>query len=170
MAFPDKLLRGDETVLWHRHPHWRRMLAPALLFPLLTLVAGIGVGLIERHTAQEWQFTLYGIVGGAWLVLVWWRCVVPWLAWRRTHFVLTDQRILFCEGVLSRRGVGIELLDVSDVACRRSVSDRMTGAGTLVVRSASGPPLVCRGIAQATALHELIEDEVDALYEDHFYE
>lgn len=165
MAFPDKLLRGDETVLWHRHPHWRRMLGPALLLPLLTLAAGLGVGLIERHATPEWRFTLYGMVGVAWLILAWWRCAVPWLRWRRTHFVLTDQRILVCEGVLARRGVGIELLDVSDVACRRSLSDRMTGSGTLVVRSASGPPLVCGAMARAAVLHEMIEDEVDALYD-----
>lgn len=165
MAFPDKLLRGDETVLWHRHPHWRRVLGPALALPFLTLAAGLGVGLVERYTMPQWQAPLYATVGGAWLVLVWWRCALPWLAWRRTHFVLTDQRILVCEGVLGRRSVEIDLRDVSDVACRRSVSERMTGSGTLVVRSATAPPLVCDAMAQATALHQMIEDEVDALYQ-----
>lgn len=141
------------------------MLGPALLLPLLTLAAGIGIGLTERFTSPDWQLALYVIVGGTWLILAWWRCVVPWLTWRRTHFVLTDQRVLVCEGMVNRRLIGIELHDVSDVTCRRSVSDRMVGSGTLVVRSATAPPLVCASMAQVATVRELLEDEVDALYQ-----
>lgn len=164
MAYPEKLLWGDETVLWHRHPHWRRVAGPALLLPLLTLAAGLGVGLIERFTAPDWRLALYAVVGGAWLILVLWRCVWPWLAWRRTHFVLTDQRVLVREGLGGRRGVEIDLRDVSDAAYRRSLPDRLTGSGTLVVRSATAPPLVCAEMAQAARVQAMIEAELDALY------
>ncbi|WP_024793497.1 PH domain-containing protein [Tomitella biformata] len=164
MAYPDRLLHDDEMVLWHRHPHWRRVAGPALGLPLLTLAAGVGIGLIERYTTRDWQLALYGLVGAAWLIVVWWRCAWPWLAWRRTHFVLTNQRLLVREGVLSRRGIEIDLRDVSDVSCRRSMAERLTGSGTLVVRSATAPPLVCGAMAQAGAVQAMIEAEVDALY------
>ena len=164
MTYPDKLLRDDETVLWHRHPHWKRVVGPALLLPLWTLAAGVGVGLVERFTAPDWQLSLYAVVGGAWLILAWWRCVVPWLRWRHTHFVLTNQRLLVREGVLARRGLEIDLRDVSDVTYRRSISERLTGSGTLVVRSASAAPLVCGAMAQVGRAQEKIEAEVDAIY------
>lgn len=164
MAYPEKVLHDDELVLWHRHPHWRRVAGPALLLPLLTLAAGVGIGLVERFVAPGWQVALYALVAGGWLLLVWWRCVWPWLRWRRTHFVLTDQRVLVREGVLSRREIVIDLRDVSDVTYRRSVSERLVGSGTLVVRSATAPPLVCGAMAQTRKVQALIDAEVDALY------
>lgn len=164
MAYPEKLLRGDETVLWHRHPHWRRVAGPALLLPLLTLAAGLSTGLIERFTAPDWRLPLYGVVGGVWLILTLWRCVLPWLAWRRTHFVLTDQRVLVREGVGGRRGVEIDLWEVSDATYRRSLRDRLTGSGTLVVRSSTAAPLVCAEMAQSARVQAMIEAELDGLY------
>ena len=161
MGYPDKVLRGDETVLWHRHPHWRRVVGPAVVLPALALAAGVGVGLVERHTDPNWQVALYGLIGGAWLALALWRCVGPWLSWRRAHFVVTDQRVLVREG---RRGVAIELYDVASVQCRRGLGDRILGSGTVTVRSATAPPLVCGAMARPRALRELIEQEVDALY------
>lgn len=165
MGYPDRQLYEDETVLWHRHPHWRLVAGPALTLPLLTLGAGVGIGVIERHGAPDLRVALYGLIGGAWALLAWWRCVLPWLRWRRTHFVVTDQRVLVREGRLRSRGIAIELTAVSDVLCRRSMGDRLVGAGTIVVRSATAPPLVCGSMAQPSQLRELIESEVDALYE-----
>lgn len=151
-------------VLWHRHPHWRTVASPALLLLAFSLAAGVGIGLVERYTAPDWEVALYGLIGALWAILVWWRCAWPWLGWRRTHFVVTDQRILVREGVLGRRRVEVDLHDVSDIACRRSVSERLTGAGTIVVRSATAAPLVCHAVAQAGKAQEVIEAEIDAIY------
>lgn len=39
MGYPDNVLAGDEQVVLHRHPHWKRLLGPILILLLATALA-----------------------------------------------------------------------------------------------------------------------------------
>src|SRR5215203_2424000 len=101
MAYPDKLLADDEEVVRHLHPHWLTLFWPVVWFLVLVGGASFGMAMIPAGRQQ-------GIV--RMLVLV------PLLRWRTTHYVITTHRLLFREGILSRRGSDIVLSRIPDVS------------------------------------------------------
>ncbi|TSA53535.1 MAG: PH domain-containing protein [Actinobacteria bacterium] len=57
------------------------------------------------------------------------------LAWRRTHFVLTNQRVIFRSGIVARTGIEIPLIRVNNINFHQSIFERMIGAGDLLIES-----------------------------------
>ncbi|MDN5759090.1 MAG: PH domain-containing protein [Tomitella sp.] len=159
MGYPDSVLEHDEVVLWHRHPHWKSVAAAAVLLPVLTCVAGIGGGLIERYATGTLSTVLFILLAVLWCAGVWWRCVWPWLTWRSTHFVVTDRRVMARQGVFSRTGFEVELDRISDVRYSRSLADRLVGAGTLVLRSSSADPIEFGSMPGARRVQQIIREE-----------
>jgi uncharacterized membrane protein YdbT with pleckstrin-like domain len=129
MAYPQKLLGENETVVLDLHPHWKIVFLP--LVELLALAALTGFLL-----AQDFGNTAnYVIIGGAVLLLIV-LFVVPLLKWRTTHFVVTSERVVMRSGVLARQGRDIPLARINDVSFQHSFFERLLGSGTLVVESA----------------------------------
>ena len=58
-------------------------------------------------------------------------------SWRTTHYVITTHRVLIRRGILRHTGRDIGLQRISDVGFSQSLLDRMVGAGTLTIESAS---------------------------------
>ena len=65
----------------------------------------------------------------------------PFLNWLTTHFVITDRRVMFRHGVLTRQGIDIPLARINSVEFRHGLFDRMVRTGTLIIESASQDPL-----------------------------
>jgi uncharacterized membrane protein YdbT with pleckstrin-like domain len=59
-----------------------------------------------------------------------------WIAWISTNFVVTTDRCIYREGIVSKRGVEIPLERINTVFFNQSVVDRVIGAGTLTIESA----------------------------------
>ena len=70
------------------------------------------------------------------LLLLAWFSLRPFLRWVTTHYVVTTNRIVLREGVLSRAGRDVPLNRVNDVTFSHSVGERLFRSGTLVVESA----------------------------------
>ena len=100
------------------------------------------------------------VIGGIWLLLILWLTLRPFLAWKTTHFVDTDRRVMYRHGVLTRSGIDIPLGRINSVEFRHGLFDRMTRTGTLVIESASQDPLEFHGIPQVEYVHSLIYHEV----------
>jgi uncharacterized membrane protein YdbT with pleckstrin-like domain len=71
---------------------------------------------------------------GALLLTVLWLVKVA-LTWSRTHFVLTNQRVIFRAGVIARTGIEIPLYRVNNINFYQSIFERMIGAGDLMIES-----------------------------------
>ncbi|MGH3684950.1 MAG: PH domain-containing protein [Pseudonocardiaceae bacterium] len=158
MPYPDDLLRADEQVVVHKHPHWKMLVLPVLAFLILV---GLGSYFAAVLAGQPWR--LYGWVGLAVLggISVLWLTVVPLLRWRTTHFVLTTRRVLVREGILSRSGIDIPISRINSVQFRHSFLDRILGCGTLIVESASDEPLEFDDIPQVERVHSLLNYEMN---------
>ena len=158
MPYPDELLRGDERVLVHTHPHWKMLVLPVLAF---LVIVGLGSYAAGWIAGQSWRF--YGWIGLAVLggIGVLWLTVTPLLRWRTTHFVLTTRRVLVREGVLTRSGIDIPINRINSVQFRHSLIDRILGCGTLIVESASDEPLEFDDIPQIERVHSLLYYEVN---------
>ena len=158
MPYPDELLRGDERVLVHKHPHWKMLVLPVLAF---LIIVGFGSYAAGWVAGQPWRFSGWialAVLGG---IAVLWLTVTPLLRWRTTHFVLTTRRVLVREGVLSRSGIDIPINRINSVQFRHSFIDRILGCGTLIVESASDEPLEFDDIPQVERVHSLLYYEVN---------
>lgn len=157
MAFPDRLLADDEEVVLHLHPHWKVLIRPVLLFVLIVLAAGFGVGFIAADEAR-WAIVIVAALLIAYFTLR------PFARWISTHFVLTTHRVLLREGMLARSGRDVPLARINDVSFEHSFFERLLGCGTLVVESAGERgQVVLRDIPQVEAvqstLYQMVEED-----------
>ncbi len=161
MGYPDNVLAGDEQVVLHRHPHWKRLIGPVLVLLVVTALAAFVAAVVSR---TDWDATAKQVVqlviAAAWLILVGWLTVWPFLTWWTTHFVITDRRVMFRHGLLTRTGIDIPLARVNSVEFRHGLLDRMLRTGTLIIESASQDPLEFYDIPRVERVHSLLYHEV----------
>ncbi|SKK88596.1 putative transmembrane protein [Mycobacteroides abscessus subsp. massiliense] len=161
MGYPENVLADDEQVVLHRHPHWKRLIGPALVLILSTGIAAFVAAMVDN---TDWQSTAKNVVmiaiGVVWLVLVGWLSLWPFLNWLTTHFVITDRRVMFRHGLLSRSGIDIPLARINSVEFRHGLVDRILRTGTLIIESASQDPLEFHEIPRVEYVHSLLYHEV----------
>lgn len=133
MAYPDQLLADDEQVAKHLHPHWITLVAPVLTFVATGAVGAYLAAIIPDGRFQNpARLAILGVAVVVLLFLV----LVPVLAWRTTHYVITTHRVLIRTGILNHTGRDIPLQRINDVAFEQTLWDRLLGAGSLTVESA----------------------------------
>jgi membrane protein YdbS with pleckstrin-like domain len=128
MAFPRRLLIEGETLVLDLRPH-----PVALAMPVLyTIVLTVAVGWLA-----------------AWIDAPWWVWVAIWIvamlvypvrrlvAWLTSIFVVTSDRVIHRQGWIAKRSMEIPLEAINDVRFEQGVFDRIVGAGTLLISSAS---------------------------------
>jgi membrane protein YdbS with pleckstrin-like domain len=127
--FPRKLLIPGEEVVLELRPH-----PVALAMPALALLVGTA--------AAVWITTkvdgiVVWIVWAAWLALMLGFVVPRAIAWWTSVFVVTSDRVISREGFIAKRSMEIPLEQVNDVRFEQGIFDRIVGAGTLLIQSAS---------------------------------
>jgi uncharacterized membrane protein YdbT with pleckstrin-like domain len=161
VGYPENVLAAEERVVLHRHPHWKRLFWPVVLLLVVTALAAFTAGVVDR---TGWDPTpknvVFAVTGGIWLVVVGWLVVWPFLNWWTTHFVITDRRVMFRHGVLTRQGIDIPLARINSVEFRHGLLDRMMRTGTLIIESASQDPLEFDDIPRVEHVHSLLYHEV----------
>ena len=161
MGYPDKVLAADERVVLHRHPHWKRLIGPVLVLLAVTAVAGFGLGVVNHTTwEQSAKNVVMIVIAVIWSILVCWLTMWPVLNWRATHFVITDRRVMFRHGVMTRSGIDIPLARINSVEFRHGLLDRMVRTGTLIIESAAQDPLEFDDIPRVEQVHSLLYHEV----------
>jgi uncharacterized membrane protein YdbT with pleckstrin-like domain len=127
------VLTKDEHVEIHLHPHWKAMVRPVLV--LVVVIVGIGAAwfFLPDKSWSNIALIVLGVIG---LALVCWLSVWPWMKWRTTHYVFTNERVIMREGVFSREGRDIPLNRVNDVSFQHTFFERLLGCGTLTIESA----------------------------------
>jgi membrane protein YdbS with pleckstrin-like domain len=127
MPFPRELLNRDEEIVLDVHPHWLFFAEPAL-----TLLGLVIVLIIAAATVGGGLTAVVLILIAIALVWTLWR----FLTWRFTHFVVTNDRLIYRSGIFAKRGIQIPLERVNNVNFRQGILERIVGAGDLLVESA----------------------------------
>ena len=168
MPYPDKLLAEDEEVARHLHPHWLTLFWPVVWFLVIVGAASFGLAVVP---AGRQQGVVRLVILAVALVLLVTVVLVPVLRWKTTHYVITTHRVLFREGIMSRRGRDIGLSRITDVSYRQSLWDRIINSGTLTIESAgeSGSTVLTQipdseGVQQL--LNLMIEEDADRRAQD----
>jgi membrane protein YdbS with pleckstrin-like domain len=129
MAYYTKVLQPDETVKIIGRLHWsiygRAVLVLAVAVALLVLSA--------RLTDPDWQhyaLMAAAVVGLLGLLLL----LSAWLRRRATEIVVTDRRVIFKRGLLSRHTVEMNVSKIETVDVEQGLSGRIWDYGTLLIR------------------------------------
>jgi uncharacterized membrane protein YdbT with pleckstrin-like domain len=159
MAYPDKLLAGDEEIVEHLHPHWVTVFWPVVRF--LLIVGGVSFAMAVIPAGQQQGILRMLVLALAVLLLVS-VVAVPLLRWRTTHYVVTTHRLLFREGILTRHGRDIGLSRITDVSYTQRLWERIVNSGTLSIESAGdGGATVLRRIPDADGIQQLLNHMVE---------
>lgn len=111
-------------------PHGR-----VLVLPAVVLIAAMGAGGFAAARVPEGddQRLLRGLVALAVLLVVLRGSAVPFLRWASATLTVTDRRVRTRQGVLRSRTRDVPLWRVADVVVERSLLQRLTGSGTLLL-------------------------------------
>ncbi|MFM8305051.1 MAG: PH domain-containing protein [Actinomycetota bacterium] len=136
MPYPTKLLNSNEDVALDLRPHWwyfgRQILTAIPLVVVIALIAvwSPGGGFFGAiRTGAKWIIVALVVAWVVWLAL-------KFAAWMRTYFVVTNQRVIYRTGVISRHGVEMPLERITNINFRQRIFDRIIGAGNLDIESA----------------------------------
>jgi membrane protein YdbS with pleckstrin-like domain len=133
MAFPRKLLIPGERLVLELRPHFIAVALPTVVAVLATFVAvwlTLGNDTFDHGAARA-------IVWVAWLVFMLAYPVRRYIWWLTSNFVVTSSRVIHREGFIAKRSMEIPLDKINDVRFEQNIFDRVVGAGTLVIQSAS---------------------------------
>ena len=131
MPYPRKLLNDGEEVALDLRPHWwffSKHIGTGI--PLFLVLIAI---VVETHGSLfHWLFILWGVVAIVWAGWL----GLKYMEWNFTHFVVTDDRVIFRTGVLAKRGVEIPMERINNINFHQGIWERIIGAGDLEIESA----------------------------------
>jgi uncharacterized membrane protein YdbT with pleckstrin-like domain len=130
MPFPRRLLIEGEELVLDLRPHWIALVGPAIA----TVAILVGMVLLYQVFDERILDIVVGIAGTLLLLGYPVRRLVDWLT---SHFVVTSDRIIHRRGFIAKYSMEVPLEAINDVRFEQGILDRMIGAGTLIVQSAS---------------------------------
>jgi uncharacterized membrane protein YdbT with pleckstrin-like domain len=130
MPYPRHLINEGETVALDLHPHWWYF-SKHILTGIPLFLALIGVLMLSGsvQTVAGWAWAILAVIWAGWLA-------IKYVQWQYTHFVVTDDRVIFRTGMLSKHGVEIPLERINNINFDQRIFERLIGAGDLDIESA----------------------------------
>jgi hypothetical protein len=83
------------------------------------------------------HWTPWWVWGALLVVLLIWFPVRRFIAWFTENFVVTSERVIHRQGLIAKRSMEIPLESITDIRFEQGIIDRLVGAGTLILSSAS---------------------------------
>ncbi len=160
-------LHAGEYVIVAARPQTRCLVWPVIVGLTLTGAAAYWLGWAGRsaHPSEfvQWLPVLVPAVLVI-LVLIFLRWVLyPLLAWSSTRFVLTNRRLIFRRGILSRREHDLPLPVIYQLDSSQSLADRVFGGGTLTVDLGRNRSVQYRDVPHIHAFKEYVVGAVEEL-------
>ncbi len=149
-------LTDGETVLLDLRPHGKLLALPVLALLVVVAATGFGVARVSEPLGD----LAIGVVG---LLLLLRLSLVPFLRWRATRFLLTDERIALRSGVLRRTGRDVPLSRVDEVTYSQTLLQRLQGCGTLTVAAGDAAPVVVSDLRDVEGVQRQVYRQLDAL-------
>jgi uncharacterized membrane protein YdbT with pleckstrin-like domain len=147
---PPDILLDHEHIIHETKLHWISLFKEILYS--VALIAGLIVLWVWLEVRSGWILLA--------MVVVWaglsFRGVTDWFT---TAVGLTNQRVIFRQGLFSKKGYEIPVEMIQDVAFRKSALQNLFGAGDLLVKSAaSGGSTAIRNVPDPELMRRLIAE------------
>jgi PH (Pleckstrin Homology) domain-containing protein len=162
MSYVEKNLIAGETVVYTTRLHWVVLIRPivlGLLFgvPGLVLLARSIASLGDKNGTSGPM-----AVGGFVLLIVAGACVGRGILNRNaTEMAVTNKRLIVKVGVASRRTLELLLSKVESIGVEESVTGRILGYGTVVVRGTGGTPEPFDRMAQPIEFRKQVQQQIE---------
>lgn len=167
MAYPKDLLSTGEQVIVHKHPHFKMLILPIFAF-LVAVAAGIWGIVLAAEFPPPWDLVAGVAIGVIVVLVLVLRVFAPLMRWRTTHFVVTTDRVIAREGIITRTGIDIPMRRIHSVRFEHGLLDRIFGCGTLFIESASEEALRFDDIPGVEKVHTYIYRHLnDNPYDDY---
>ena len=142
MAYLDKVLRPGETVQFHGSLHWL-IYARGLLLVLAGLVVlGVALAVPDRSLGRG-----LAVGAAALLLIAAWRLIVAGIRRQAVEFVVTDKRVIYKTGLLSRHTAEINISKIESVDVDQGILGRIFGYGTVFLRGTGASLEPLQGVA-----------------------
>lgn len=155
---PSKPIEEDEVVYFDGRPVLRGDQARATM----CLVLGIGfLALPVLASVFEWAFWRWWMTAIA-IVLAVLAVVLPWLVTRTTRYRITNYRIDYERGVLTKQIDTLELWHVDDISFKQGLIDRIMNVGSIRILSddRTTPRLDLDGLPNPRAIFDNLRQRV----------
>lgn len=132
MSYIQKVLQPGETLIYRTRLHW-------LIYIQAIMFAGLAVAAAAAGYAVGPDFENIGfIVAGVFLVLAVISALVSAIKRVTTELAVTDHRVIFKRGIISRYTIEMARSKVESVDVVQSIAGRIFNYGTILVRGTGG--------------------------------
>lgn len=132
MAYDRSNLHANEQIVVDEHPHWI-MLVWSLIWVGVAIVFGIFL-LVQGWTGWFGTGTKWVAIAAIVVSLLY--LAQRLIKWYSTNFVITTDRCIYREGIVSKRGIEIPLERINTVFFHQHLFERLVRAGDLMIESA----------------------------------
>ena len=133
MGFDQKNLHRDERIVLDLHPHWITLARSVVLLVAVTV---FGAWVLWGWEPTGTTGTVVRWATGLAVIAALVYFLVDWAKWVSTNFVVTTDRCIYREGLISKRGIEIPHDRINTVFFEQGFFDRIVRAGTLMIESA----------------------------------
>jgi membrane protein YdbS with pleckstrin-like domain len=160
---PHRPADDREEVYYQGSPQMRGEVGPVVAWSFVGIVLialpFVWKALSRQHRMPPWWVTLVLIVLG---ILCF---IIPWLRTKVVRYRISNYRIDYERGLLSKRIDTLELWHVEDIQYHQSLMDRIMGVGDIKVISHDDttPQLLLKGIPNPRPLFETLKQRVIAV-------
>jgi uncharacterized membrane protein YdbT with pleckstrin-like domain len=159
MSYASKHLIPDEKLLYETRLSWVVLFWPVIVPSLILL--GLG-GYLVYHYANADVDNMKEI--GVGLIVIAALVFGIGLTKRNaTEMAVTNKRVLIKQGVFGRRTLEILLQKIESIAVEESMSGRILGFGTVIVRGTGGTPEPFKKMAHPLEFRRHVEEQVESL-------
>jgi membrane protein YdbS with pleckstrin-like domain len=153
---------GDEEVVYFEgRPMLRADQAKAMFWLIigLALLALPGAAWLYDWLWWKWWMTLAAIVLA--LIVI----VTPWVLLRATRYRISNYRIDYERGILTKKIDTLELWHVDDITFEQGIIDRMCNVGSILIMSndKTTPRLELHGVPNPRSIFDSLKQRVIAV-------
>ncbi len=159
MSYADKHLIPDEKLLYETRLSWVVLFWPVIVPTLILL--GIGGYLVYNYAHVDTDNMKE--IGVGLIVLAALVFGIGLTKRNATEMAVTNKRVLIKQGVFGRRTLEILLQKIESIAVEESMSGRMLGFGTVIVRGTGGTPEPFKKMAHPLEFRRHVEEQVESL-------
>ena len=138
----------------------------AIMFPIIFFIHGMFYAIGQNGMPMNQTSGLPGLQL-IWLIPVTVVCMIlfgvllaTWLAYSKSEVILTNRRLLFRTGILSRRSGELPLENVESIYISEPLIGRMFGYGTVMVTSVGGARFPLSFIGSPQGFHSMLQKAV----------
>jgi uncharacterized membrane protein YdbT with pleckstrin-like domain len=149
-------LREKEELKVEVTIHWSALILPKMLAGLGGIFfLGSIIGSVTGASSMPVS------TGLTWAIFLCIPFVYKWIEYKAKKYIVTNQRIYIEEGVISKTKSDLPLNKINDVSMKQSLSQRMFGAGDLLLLTGNDKPTIMKNIDRPEEFKNTISEMIE---------